>query len=485
MHARRRLRAILGALVLGAALTVTTTNASSAMTAAQTGSNPFSDQNVFCKKHAVAPGNRNASSPGVTPSSITIVDMSIDSVALRRFGSNLQDFLAAYKAYWNEVNKCGGINGRKLVLKTALYNPLAPDLAGHRQALCLRVTEDFKALVNVGIGMPQMQRCVSVNHRTISFAAAETPSSDYRDSRGRIVSIYPASDMLAEAFIKDGKANGIFRGKKVGVLAAAVQATSTQETRREYVEELKRAGIDAELEMLPCTGTVCTQGIGPAISRLKSKGVDLVVLAHTVTVASVGSVFREMRAQSFRAQVWGPDIDAIHSDSNMKNFVRTAGADGAAWAAQHGFYSVAATIRNGWRTGQVKEAPYGRMCQQTVAKALNQRVYQYGETDIGNARWPGMATVCTYVRSLARAIHSLGNNVTTDRLVVALRNQTVNDRRDTTPIYRNKQWYSGSDVRPSHGVTHKFNFPCRLPRATDDACMITVDRPARARVIRY
>jgi hypothetical protein len=93
--------------------------------------------------------------------------------------------------------------------------------------------------------------------------------------------------------------------------------------------------------------------------------------------------------------------------------------------------------------------------------------------------------VCTYVRNLSRALHSLGNNVTTERLAAALKNQVVVDRRDTTPIYRNKVWYSGTDVNPPVAITFKFQYPCQLPRPTSGACMISLDRPARARTIKY
>ncbi|MCU1486798.1 MAG: hypothetical protein JWN67_3544 [Actinomycetia bacterium] len=474
---------VLVALVASLATGVASASTSK-VTAAQAAS-PFDSQTVFCTKSAAPAGTRNASSPGVTKDSITVADTSLDVAALRRLGVDQPDFHQAFEVFFNEINKCGGINGRKLVLKKTLYNPAAPDQAGHLQALCLKVTEDYKALVNLGVGMPQMQRCVSITHKTISFSAAETISDDFAGSNGRIVSIYPAADRLGLAFIKDGAAQSLFKGKQVGVLSAQVRATATNETRSDYVDQLKKVGVDAELEMLPCTGTVCTQGVTAAISRLKAKGVDIIVLAHYVPVTTVGTVFRELQNQSMKAAVWGPDIDALHSDSNMANFIRGAGTDGGAWAAKYGWYSTAATVRNGWRTGQIKEAPFGRMCQDTLAKALGQKAYQYNETDIGNARWPGIATVCTYTRNLARAIWSLGNNVTTERLTAALKNQTVVDRRDTSPVYRNKVWYSGSDVNPPVAITFKFQYPCQLPKPTSGACMISLDRPARARTIKY
>ena len=171
---------------------------------AQASQNPFeTTDGTYCHKVAPLPGARNAASPGVTKDTITFSDTSLDVAALKRLaGVDQMDFDEAYKAYVDIINnQCGGINGRKIIFKKSLYNVLAPDLQGHLQALCLKVTEDFKALVNFGTGMPQIQRCVSINHKTISIAAAETPAADYLQANGRIISRYPASDYVALALL--------------------------------------------------------------------------------------------------------------------------------------------------------------------------------------------------------------------------------------------------------------------------------------------
>lgn len=472
---------------------VGTATAAADYTAAQGVNNPFeTTDGTFCRRHSPPAGRRNSSNPGVTPNQIVVADQSLDVAALKRLaGVDQMDFNQAFRTYWEEINnRCGGINGRKIVFKSALYNVLAPDLAGHLQALCLRITEDFKALLVGGTGFPQNQRCISVNHKTISFPAAETPSSDFRDAKGRIVSRYPGSDQIAEAFIKYGRDAGIFRNKKVGVLSAnlATRPTVVAETRRDYIAELERAGVkDPELEVLPCTGAVCTQGVGPAIRRLKEKGVNLLVMTHYVNVASVGTVFREMANQNFRAPTWGPGIDALHSDSNQSGIVRAAGTDAAAFMDRVGWYSTEFILRNGWRLGRVKETPFGKMCTKTLAERLKQRQYQFTEADINNARWTGTVGICMQVRRTAAAIWSLGNNVTTERLATALKNQKLSDTFDTSPQLRDKQWFSINDSRPTGLFPLKFNYPCPLPTRgpATGGCMLAVDRPPRARTVRY
>src|SRR4051812_38654955 len=75
---------------------------------------PYDSPSVFCTKAPVPAGTRNSSSPGITPSSITIADVSTDTVALKKIGVNLEDFHGMFKAFWDQINDCGGINGRKI-----------------------------------------------------------------------------------------------------------------------------------------------------------------------------------------------------------------------------------------------------------------------------------------------------------------------------------------------------------------------------------
>ena len=489
MGKHRLLRVLLATALLGTVAATTATAATSSSggshSAAQVGANPFADPNVFCKPHPALP-RRNASAPGVGVNQINITDMSIDAVALRRFGSDLQDFNAAHRAFWNEVNKCGGINGRKINFKVAKYNPVAADQNGHNQALCLKATEDHKAFVVVGTGPPQVQRCVSVQHKSIFVASTGVLNSEFRDSKGRIITITPGSDASADAFIRDAKANGTFRNKKVGILGSNNTSTAAQDQQRQYVDGFRRAGVDVEsYEVLPCQGTICTQGIGPAITRMKAKGVQVIVLTQHVSVTTIGSIWREMRLQNFRAPMWNAFTDSLNGDSTIPGVVRTVGSDGAEFVEQVGWFTTKLyDLHNGWRLGVSKETPFAKMCTATLAKANKERRYEYNERDISNGRWGGTTNICSQARAIAQAIWSLGANVTTERMVAALRNQKRIDRADTGPLFDDKYWFMDGHLNPTKAMSAKFNFPCPTPRRTPgEACFLAVDRPARVRTI--
>ncbi|MCU1484703.1 MAG: hypothetical protein JWN67_1449 [Actinomycetia bacterium] len=467
---------------------LTAVTASADQHAAQTG-DPFSSLDVFCTKSTAPPGTRNSSSPGVTPNSITISDNSLDTDALRRIGNDQMNFHQALTAFVDLINECGGVNGRKIVLKTALYNVLAPDLAGHVQANCIKITEDQKAFMTLGITSITNARCVTVQHKTIMNAPAYQTVADFRDSQGRLVSIYPASDRLASAFIADGMAQQAFKGRKVTILGTNLPATRPADIVKEYEEPLKAKGIDVNTEILPCTGAVCTGQASNAIRRLKANGTNLIIVDHNFPGAGqIGTVVKEMQGQGLKAALTGVDTDSLFSDSQMTSIQRNAGTDGVAWMDKYGLYAVGMDPnlqRGGWRSGQVLESRFAKMCTATLAKALGQRRYNYDVTDIGNARWQGTVNLCGQARQMARALYKLGNNVTTARMIEALRGlDGASVARDTAPAGTDKWLFVWPNVSPTGASTNVFNYPCPLPTRQTTGCMLPQDKPIRTRKIK-
>jgi ABC-type branched-subunit amino acid transport system substrate-binding protein len=472
---------------------VTTAQASDgSVRAAQTPS-MFASSTAFCTPSAPL-ANRNASNPGVTKDAITITDMSIDSAGLKRLGVDQPEYSAFFTVFLNELNRCGGINGRKINAKKAIYNPVAPDLNGHLQALCLKATEDQKAFLVLGVGPPQgtsLQRCISVNHKTMFNGPVNMAADDFADAKGRLFSFYPAGDKTAAAVISDMIAQKQLQGRNIGVLGSATSPTAAGDQKDQYVDYLKAKGVDvAQFEVLPCTGNVCTSGIPAAISRMKSKGVNLIIMTANVSVTTVGTVFRELAAQGMKAPVYGPHTGALHADSVQSTLIRTTGNDGARYVNSLGWYAFNHVEAQGaWRTGQAKATPFANMCQQVYAKAAGQPPYAFGEKDINSSRWTGVTTACRQVHQIGRAIESLGANVTTERMATAIKNELDLERTydyKGIPDLGQFTWYTAGRITAPKGVWVKFTFPCPLPtlQATQ-ACFLPVDRPARVRTIKY
>ncbi|MCU1351987.1 MAG: hypothetical protein JWM05_1196 [Acidimicrobiales bacterium] len=456
--------------------------------AAQSDASPFDSLTVFCTKSTAPSGARNASVPGVTPSSITLADQSLDTVALKRVvGRDSPNYHAFYQALWDEVNRCGGINGRKVILKNVPYNALAVDQTGHQQAQCIRIAEDIKALLVSGITSNATARCTSILHKTIQLApqAAGVTSKDFADSDGRILSVYPAADRLSSAVINDGLAEGRFKGRKIGVLGAATTATVASDLQKQYVDVFKAKGLDAVLEVLPCTGTNCTAGIGNAIRRLKGNDIEVLVLSQFMTSQNIGQVLREMRAQGLNVSITGPYNGSVMADVTLSTTGAAAGSDGLAFANRVGWTAVGSELVGEWRDGKIKETPFARMCLNLLAKATGQAPILYTEGSIITAYWGAGTNICAEVRAVARAIYSLGNNVTTARVAKALSTVKM-DKRDTGPVANDKAFFSGADVAPRKVTTLAYRFPCPSPRSSTSSsgCFMPVDMPPRFRTAR-
>lgn len=491
MSKRHWLRVLpLAALLVTSGIT-TARAASTDARAAQTTS-MFARQDVFCTPSRALPG-RNSSNPGVTPSSITITDMSIDSAGLARLGVSQPEYADFFTIFANEINKCGGINGRRINLKKAIYNPVAPDLSGHLQALCIKATEDQKAFVVVGVGPPQgtaLQRCISVNHKTMFNGPVNMSSSDFNAAKGRLFSLYGSSDRVAAATVQFLISEGELRGKKVGIIGSATSPTAASEQKAFYNDYLEKKGVNVDaFEILPCQGNVCVQGIGPAVQRMKARGINVLIMTANVSITTVGQFLREVATQGLRAPIYGPQTGALHADSVQNTVVRTAGNDAARYINNLGYYAFNTTeVQGAWRIKAATESRFAKMCNAVVGKAKNQRPYEFGERDINNSRWTGVGNVCTQMREIGRAIESLGANVTTERMVNAIKNQR---ETDSIYAYRNlpefsaKKWFTAGNLTPGKGVLTRWTYPCPLPTVqATTACMLPVDRPPRIKTIR-
>jgi hypothetical protein len=303
---------------------------------------PFDRTDVICEKHSPPAGTRNSSSPGVTADAIVISDASPDVAALKKVGVELIDHHLAWQAVVDTINEdCGGINGRKIILESALLDPLSADMPAHFQATCLKITEDQKAFLALGTtGGPPMARCIAVDHKTIYDNPAYPIDADMRDSEGRVMSMFNTGESLARAFIADGAAGNAFDGKKIMVLGVAGPTPlAAQQQQVQYVDGFKTHDIDVDLELLPCAGADCTQGIGNAIRRIKQEAPDLLVFSHYLSGVVLGPVLREMRDQELEVVITGPANQSM-SDGVMGTIMKAAGEDAVKWAADNGWTAV-------------------------------------------------------------------------------------------------------------------------------------------------
>ena len=453
-------------------------------TANAAGGTPFDGSDVFCTKAPVPAGTRNSSSPGVTPNSITIGDYSTDTAALKKLGVNLADFHLMYKAFWDAVNDCGGINGRKIVLKYAASNPLSADPVGSRNTQCVKLTEDFKSFVAMGIIANPNNRCIAVDHKTIMVSAPYVTVQEFAQAKGRIVSPYPAAESLAGAIVKDIINTKLLKGHTVTVVGSALgYPTIAQDLQTQYIDPLKAAGIDVNVEILPCSGSVCTQNIGATVRRMVANKTDTVILPHSFTYTAVGPLFREMKGQNLKAQIVSPDIQGLTGDSIIQTVLAGMG-DAATYIEKNGWTGIGTEVTGGWRGNRIKESTQGKMCNATLAKQQGARQYSHTNVnDMTTGGWGTAVLVCQSVRGIARALYTLGNTVTTERLAAALRTTPNLEPGEYTAYLRKLAFYNDKFMSPLALTTTQFHYPCPIPTGSTQACMLPVDQPARYRTV--
>jgi ABC-type branched-subunit amino acid transport system substrate-binding protein len=458
---------------------------------AQTGPNPFAREDKFCVKHTPPPGRRNSSTPGVTPDRLLWAEGATDAKALARVGAQIvptEEIVAGLVAEINEV--CGGINGRKITLKHANNNPLNPDPVSMLSANCLKLTEDYKAMVILAnTNLAPFIRCATAQHKAIVQVAAPGAydTEDLRAAKGRLFSNYPPNDQVAATFIDFADKRSLLKGQKVVVLGIQTAGSTTaQDLTKQYIEPLKARGIDAYLEVVPCIGTSNCRGQVPAIvTRAKANGVDTIVTSHIMSNSTLGVLWKQMYEQNLRARITGPTSLTIHSDPQQISMVNEAGAAAARFVSDLGQTAYSPDEQNivgAWRYGY-KESTFAKTCLEVVNRRLkNNPAWSYTERFLTGSNYFGPTSVCKALRAVARATWSLGNTVTTERLAAALAKEPGDKLQVGIPEFRKAALYSLADSKPTKLAPIRLHFPCPITTSTtQSACHLPMDRPIRAR----
>jgi hypothetical protein len=478
--------AVLTAVAAVAGLCAVGTPTAQAQTA-----NPFSNPKQFCVKHTPPRGVRNSSSPGVTPNSIMFVDGGSDVAAVALLGIILPPQGDFYKAFFEEINeKCGGINGRKLIQRRVPYLSRAVDQIGHVTANCLKATEEYKAFfITSSTNIQPFPRCAAVQHKSILMVGASGiyNSDDMRDSKGRIFSQYPPGDQVASSFLDYAFKRSVFKNKKVMVMGAGREASAAQDLTNQYLDPLKAKGVDAYLEVLPCTtGINCRAQIGAIVSRAKSNGVDTILVTHLMPNGNIGTVWKNMSDQNLRASLVGPVNLSLMADQVMTSNINDAGTTGARFVSDQGYtaYTTDDAFVVGAPRAGYKPTAFTEMCLEVLNRRMKGTNFPitYLRNGVTHPFWNSATDICKYTRAITRALWSLGNNVTTERMVTALSKEN-GEKTLNLPNFRDSVMYSLAERTPTRMAPLRFWYPC--PGVTPaTGCFNPSESPIRARSIK-
>ena len=427
--------------------------------ASYTRSGPFESLDSFCTATEPA-ADRVDTDPGITADTIVIHHMRQQLEKLKDIGFAVEigDTKAMFEAFVNEINEnCGGIRGRKLDLGMSEFNPLG-DFAAESNAACVEATEDRQAVIALnssGFQGPAIL-CLTEEHDTI-LITTQGLSTEFADrSGGRLFTLDAGLDESLTALAKYAATNGLLDGKTIGVIG---QDTGGQPeaVQAGLIDELKTLGYEVAVhDTLGCNGaTTCTEGLQESVSNMLAAGVD--VLIPTLNVTSFPGYLGEMVTQGYKpgdVQFMVSNFNSATGDLVSSKAVAFGGE--AAGNLYNGAIMTDAAATGNFRLPGAEIPPFNKMCLDTYEKNGGP-AYDYFD-GVGNTQAGMVATVCTEMRMMARALYNAGDNPTRADIQKALANLGPMDNNNMTPASLTEGKNSTVDAFQAM----KWTYPCEF-----------------------
>ena len=215
-----------------------------------------------------------AATPGVSKDEIKIGVTYPDLDAIRDVTDiSHGDYKTTYNAVIDQLNKQGGVNGRKVVPVFAPINPIGTAPA---QEACLKLTEDEKVFATVGFFYFDAPLCYVSQHDTPILGGTMDPTY-LQQAKAPWMTLDSGPEVTPraiDALVKSGDLKG-----KVGVVGVASEEKNLLDAA--VLPSLKRNGIKNTVAIIdaPLSDTVAaTQQAGTIAEKFKSEGIKTVLL---------------------------------------------------------------------------------------------------------------------------------------------------------------------------------------------------------------
>jgi ABC-type branched-subunit amino acid transport system substrate-binding protein len=225
----------------------------------------------------------DTSQQGVTKDSIKVGIPLVDFDAIKDFVDyDFGDTEAISKVFVDDINKNGGINGRKIIPVYKKYPPI-PGQKPDPLSLCTQFTEDDKVFAVVGVFIDfsgQGQECVTKQHHLIHIGhELDQPWIDASPG-GLMLTPDATKETVAAGLVRELASTGRLKGKTVAVVGSKDEQNRVEKV---IVPELKKAKAKlGSTAILNITGTDTTQAqaqVDSFVEKWKSEGVNMVFLS--------------------------------------------------------------------------------------------------------------------------------------------------------------------------------------------------------------
>src|SRR4029079_4740272 len=215
-----------------------------------------------------------AATPGVSKDEIKVGVTYPDLDAIRDVTDiSHGDYKATYNAVIDELNKKGGVNGRKVV---PIFAPINPIGTAPAQEACLKLTEDEKVFATVGFFYFDAPLCYVSQHDTPILGGTMDPTY-LKQAKAPWMTLDSGPEVTpraVDALVQSGDLKG-----KIGIVAAATEEKNLLDAA--VLPALKRNGIKNTVAIIdaPLNDPVAaTQQAGTIAEKFKSEGIKTVLL---------------------------------------------------------------------------------------------------------------------------------------------------------------------------------------------------------------
>ncbi|TPW15307.1 MAG: hypothetical protein FD127_855 [Acidimicrobiaceae bacterium] len=424
----------------------------------------FTGTDEFCTAAVDEPTETpTETDPGITADSISIthVRYMLEDLVSIGFGLDNGDAADQVQTFVDVINEqCGGINGRMLDLSMVEESPLSGDPALDARTDCTTIAEDEHAVAAfsfTGIGQP-LASCLTTENDVIYLTTYDVSKSEFDQAGGRLFSVnHGPADILTYAVRQVAP---LLEGKRIGVVYDDT-TPNPEVVQTGLIEALAAAGLEpVRVDVIGCLGEYqCGEGVIPSVQGMIADGVDVIFpLLNTLSLPTYMGELATQGVQPGDIQFYNTSFLAQDSEFVSGKMVEFGGD--LAGKIYDGAIIISASRAGEHRLPDFTVDPFVQMCNDTyVANSTKVTTpYDFLDDD-GNRQASSVASHCSGIRLLARAIEAAGVNPTRADIAEALANLGPIDSGEGSP----SSFVPGKPTAPDVIVQETFHYPCPQP----------------------
>jgi ABC-type branched-subunit amino acid transport system substrate-binding protein len=294
---------------------------SSGVPGATTGSDPSGGGTA--PGSPAAPGSSSgpltATETGVTATTVKLGIVLLDIQSLEPVGFAQPHFRPEeqkqqYEVFINELNKNGGLSGRKVVGNYRIWNALDSNGDTSEGAVCRQMAEDDKVFAVVGVVSSVMTSCLTKDYGIPVIGNSQLLKSAY--AGGMFVSPYANLERMGANWGELAVRSGVTKGRTIATVSARLPDERGPET--EVSKQLLAGGADLVYRSDLGTDPASAQSQMPIeIAAMQREGVDTVFLV-TNFISAIQFV-QTADKQNFTPLYVVSDVGSISAEGLVQN----------------------------------------------------------------------------------------------------------------------------------------------------------------------